>query len=142
MNIRLIAVAGTAVVAATATVVAAGPSLAANKTHTLTFVAVSTFGHQLDKTHFVAADKDKSGGEVIGTDSLTCVVRTRTTARCHVAAAFKGGILLGAFTQNSDTGDLSGKVIGGTGKFDGATGTISGTAQSQNREKVTLTYHT
>lgn len=129
-------------VALTGTVLTAVPSLAGSgkTTHTETFIAVSTANHQFDKTHFIGADKDKQNGTVVGYDSVRCTF-SNPVATCTVAAAYKGGFLYGKFTQDAK-GNLTGKVTGGTGKYQGATGTLSGSAAGKNREKVTVTYST
>lgn len=79
--------------------------------------------------------------------------------RAHIAAAaagagavITGSVLVAApslagsrattHTMQFSDGSLSGHVTGGTRHFDGATGTISGTAQSDNREKVKIVYQT
>lgn len=106
-------------------------------------MAVSTLDHNFDKLHNISADKDKHNGVLIGTDVLSCVASsTGTSARCAVAAAFTGGILYGKFTIQFSDGSLTGKVTGGTRTFAGATGTITGSAESQTREKVSIVYQT
>jgi hypothetical protein len=138
------AVAG-ATAAVTGSVLVAIPSLAGSSaaTHTINFVAVSAGNHNFDKTHSVSADKDKHNGEVIGFDTLSCVAATTgQSAKCNVAASFKRGIIYGTFTIQFSDGSLSGHVTGGTRHFQGATGTITGSAQSNNREKVKIVYQT
>jgi hypothetical protein len=49
-------------------------------------------------------------------------------------------LLYGRFTLDTRTGMIAGKVVGGLGKFKGASGTISGHAINNNDSKVTLTY--
>src|SRR3954471_16195973 len=106
--------------ALTGAVVTAVPSLAQSSTKSLSFVAVQTANHNFDKTHSISADKDKSNGNLIGTDTLSCVASSSgDSARCNVAAGFKGGILYGTFTIDFADGSLAGKVTGGTRHFDG-----------------------
>ena len=128
--------------AVTTTFVAAGPSLASGNTKTLKFVSVEIVSHEIDSTHFIGADKVKQNGNLVGTDSLSCVAATSgQTFKCNVAAAFKGGEIYASFTEQSN-GSLTGTVTGGTRQFTGATGTVSGTSTSKNTESVTVTYHT
>ena len=129
------------VATATTTVVAAGPSLATSNTKTLKFESVEILFHGIDNTHFVAADKEKQNGNVVGTDAVSCVATSSTAFKCTVAAAFKGGLIYASFTQQSN-GALSGTVTGGTRQFAGATGTVSGSAAGKNAENVTVTYST
>src|SRR3954447_5355987 len=140
-----VAAAGVATAALTGSALVAIPSLAGNSAtpHTLNFVAVQTGNHNFDKTHSVSGDKDKHNGKVIGFDNLSCVAaKTQKTAKCNVAASFKGGILYGTFTLQFSDGSLSGHVTGGTRHFHGATGTITGTSASPTREKVKVVYQT
>jgi hypothetical protein len=111
-------------------------------THTLTFTAIQTTSHNIGKTGFINAEKDVSHGKYLGNDIVTGTFNAaQGVAKAHVALAIKGGFIYGSFTIDQQ-GTLShGKVTGGTGKYAGVTGTINGTAASQTREKVTVTYH-
>lgn len=140
-NIVVASAVGIAASVAT-TLVAAGPSLASGSTKTLKFVSVEIVSHQIDSTHFIGADKVKQNGNLVGTDSTTCVVTSSgQTFKCNVAAAFKGGEIYASFTEQAN-GSLSGTVTGGTRQFTGATGTVTGTQASKTSENVTVTYHT
>lgn len=138
----VVASAVSVVVGVSTILVAAGPSLAGSNTKTLKFVSVEIVSHGFDNTHFVGADKEKQNGNLVGTDSVSCVATATGKAfKCTVGAAFKGGLIYASFTEQSD-GALSGTVTGGTRQFAGATGTVSGTPAGKNRENVTVTYHT
>ena len=116
---------------------------AAGATKTITFTSVQTASHSIDKTHFVGTDKVKINGSLVGFDTTSCVqTSTGKSAKCDVAASFKGGILDGSFTLQYSDGSLAGKVTGGTRSYTGATGTITGTSTGKNTEKVTVSYHT
>jgi hypothetical protein len=111
-------------------------------THTLRFTAVQISSKNLSQTKFVNVDKDRSHGKFIGNDVLQGRFNNTThTAKIGVAAAFRGGFIYGNFISN-EQGDLSqGKVTGGTGKYKGVKGTITGHAITSTKEAVTITYH-
>ncbi|MGN6472138.1 MAG: hypothetical protein ACTHK4_00620 [Mycobacteriales bacterium] len=143
MNRRVIAtsIAGIIVAASVGTAIAL-PSKATAKSGAFSFVAVQLLNHDFANNHAVSADKELRSGKVIGTDTVWCVVPSRTKANCHVAASYKQGQIFGNFTESTKTGALSGKITGGDGKFTGAVGTITGTPISATKEKVSITYQT
>jgi hypothetical protein len=51
-----------------------------------------------------------------------------------------GGFLYGTFTTTNGGKTLTGKITGGTGAFDGVTGTITGKAITSVKTAVTITY--
>jgi hypothetical protein len=109
----------------TAIAFAAGPAPAAAPMHTFTIV-----NHQLQDAMVngvdVATDKDLQHGAVTGYDVTACRVDITThIARCDVALARAGGVLIGRARVNLDTGHGSGTVTGGTRQFQGATGTFA-----------------
>jgi len=109
----------------TAIAFAAGTTPAAAPTHTFTIV-----NHQLQDAIVhgvdIAADKDLQQGSVTGYDVTACRVDITThIARCDVALARTGGVLIGRAHVNVDTGLGSGTVTGGTRQFQGATGTFA-----------------
>lgn len=124
---RLVALGAGAVALAggTAIAFAAGAASAAAPTHTLTLVT-----HQLQDTMVkgvdVATDKDLQHGAVTGYDVTSCRVDIVShIARCDVAIARSGGVLIGRAHVNVETGIGGGTVTGGTRQFHGATGTIT-----------------
>lgn len=143
MNRRVIAtsIAGVTAAASIGTAIAL-PSRAMSHSGTLTFVAITTAGHNFANNNFVGADKDVHAGHVIGTDSFRCVPVSKTAAHCQVAASYNAGQIYATFAENVKTGGLAGKVTGGTGKYAGATGTVAGSAVSQTKEKVTIAWQT
>lgn len=123
---RLVAIgAGTAALAGgTALAFAATAASAAAPMHSFTVV-----NHQLQDTIVngvdIATDKDLQHGSVTGYDVTSCRVDIAThVARCDVALARTGGVLIGRAHVNIDTGHGSGVVTGGTRQFQGATGTF------------------
>jgi hypothetical protein len=67
--------------------------------------------------------------------------RSRPTEYCYVAQAYANGIVDAHFTIKFTTGALRGTVTGGTGGYNNATGTLSGTPADAG-EAVTVTYKT
>ena len=143
MNRKIIAAAvGGITAAASVGTALALPSRPTLRSGAFTFVAVQIFQHNYSNGHSVEADKEVRAGSVIGTDSLSCLPSSSTTATCDVAASYKGGQIFGNFTLTVKTGALSGKVTGGTRQYKGAVGTIKGSAVSATKEKVSITYQT
>jgi hypothetical protein len=144
MNRRVVAVAvgGVIIAAASLGTAFALPSHSSAKSGAFKFIAEQTASRNFHG-YFIGGDKDVSGGHVIGTDTLQCVVQNGgKSASCDVAASFKRGQIYGQFTQDLTDGSLSGKVTGGTRTFKGAVGTIRGHSVSDTEESVTVTYQT
>ena len=113
----------------------------AGKAHTVTIKAHETSGHDNRKTgHFVESDRDTRNGSWWGDD----VVQGHIDLAAHAAIGYvtisrlTGTIRL-KFRQ-TDNGALSGKILGGTGKYKTITGTVTGNQVSQKVTKVTLNY--
>jgi hypothetical protein len=112
--------------------------------HTLSFTSKATgttthFGRQ-----FVNTDKEVKGGHTIGDDVVSGTVHPKSqTISGTVAIALKGGQIYARFTGNLMNGKLTGKITSGAGKFNGITGTITGTpvGNSGNDEHLAVKYH-
>jgi hypothetical protein len=120
---------------------AATPSPGVKAAHTLRWMLTETGSHNVAKNGFVGTDVIRSvrTGKIVGYDSTTGVFFPKThAARIQVAAAVNRGILVGQvhgrFTSNDVV--LHGKILRGTGKFAGATGTV--TAQPRGGGQRTL----
>jgi hypothetical protein len=117
------------------------PRVASAKSHVLKFTAVMQKQTRLGKTGFAEDEKDVKNGKVIGFDVINATFISSSTAKGGVTLSTKGGFLYGTlkFTNNPVT---TGKVTGGTGKFKGATGTITGKDLNKKgtRTAVTITY--
>lgn len=115
---------------------------AATTTHTKRLVLHVIAGKELDQTHFAGAERVRSRatGKVVGFDSFKGhVLPDRVVG--DTALAFKGGILLmRTHTVGTAPVRYAGRVIGGTGVFDGATGTAHGRAVSQETTIFTIRY--
>jgi hypothetical protein len=88
----------------------------------------------------VSQDHDEdSTGKTIGFDN-TYVTTTGDTATADAALAMDGGFLYATFTSQDGGQNWSGTVTGGTGKFKGATGTVTAKASSPTELAVTVDY--
>jgi len=107
---------------------------------TLTFVSrTDNTMNFADTTSSANQDTDlDSKGNTIGYDN-TYVTTTATGATADAALAIDGGFLYATFATN-DGQNWSGEVTGGTGKFKGATGTVTATAKSTTELEVTVDY--
>lgn len=107
---------------------------------TLTFVSrTDNTMNFADTTSSANQDTDlDSKGNTIGYDS-TYVTTTAAGATADAALAIDGGFLYATFTTG-DGQNWSGEVTGGTGKFKGATGTVTATAKSTTELEVTVDY--
>ena len=145
MTIRTsIAAAGAAVVLAGAgAVLLPAVASAHSTTHTLKFTAVTLKGGNFSKTSGGGADQDvNSAGKVIGFDVTNYGFNPTTKAESlNVALSTSGGILYGAL-KPSNGPTIKGTVTGGTGTFQGATGTIVAKQLNKAGTKtaVTVTY--
>jgi hypothetical protein len=112
-------------------------------THTLKFTSVQQATVRFSKTIGAAEDKDVKNGTVIGYDVLRFAFNPKTnTASIGVALDTKGGFLYGVLRESGGS-VTRGKVTGGTGKYAGATGTITARSnKAGTRTAVTITYHT
>ena len=127
MNTKTTVIAATAALATAAGVGIAleGPASAHAVTHTMTFKSRQIADKIINDVD-VATDKNLHQGKVVGYDVTSCRVNVQThIARCAVALARPGGLLYARAHLNVVTGHGGGTVTGGTGRFAGATGTIT-----------------
>ena len=113
---------------------------AAGSTHTLHLRLHVTAGHSLDKHHFVGTERVRSRDThaFVGFDSFRGHIRPRTFAG-ETAFAFRGGMLLiRTHSKGESPVRYVGHVIGGTGAYDGATGTARGRGLSQEDTLFTI----
>ena len=145
MTIRKsIAAAGAAAILGSGALLLPAAASAHSVTHTLKFIAVTQKVANFSKTATGKAETDfGQAGQLIGFDVLYVEFNPKThTAWGDVALDLGGGFLYGALTPTP--GPVThGKVTGGTGKFKGVTGTITGRNlnKSGTRTAVTITYH-
>jgi hypothetical protein len=114
--------------------VAAHPD--ASTTHTLHLSSHIVASHRVGARGLVVFAKDYSGGKLIDFE----VVDVVSSSSADISFGLFGGFLYGTVTINHGTGQLSGQVTGGSGAYQGDTGTITGRAL-RNGAILTVTYH-
>jgi hypothetical protein len=137
------AVGAVALLSGTGALLLPAAASAHSETHTLKFTAVQTKSANFSRTTSGSAETDlNSSGKIIGFDVIQVVFNPVThTASGGVTLDTLGGFLYG--TLKFSSGPVTrGKVTGGTGIFQDATGTIIGTSISKTRTAVTITYST
>ena len=110
-------------------------------THTLKFIVVTNKFVRFTKATYLAQETDVSGtGKTVGFDEGSITFKTRNVATAGVTFVRLGGFLYGRFTTTNGGKTLTGKITGGTGAFNNATGTITGKAITSTKTAVTITY--
>lgn len=114
-------------------------------THTLQLISVTKANVNFSNSTGAEQDTDvNSAGKVVGYDMLYFRPDTATTYFVNITGDVNGGMLYATGTINANGAFSNGKVTGGTGSFEGATGTI--TAKSLNkagtRTAIKITYLT
>jgi hypothetical protein len=109
---------------------------------TLKFVSVQKASVTFSKSSFAQQDTDvNAAGKTIGFDEIYGTAISTSTANVNITGDFNGGFLYGTGTISFKTGAFSnGKVVGGTGVFKSAKGTITAKAISKTKTAVTITY--
>ena len=108
----------------------------ASATHTLKLTSRAVASHRVGTRGLVVFDKDYSGGMLVAFD----VVDVVSSNSADLALGLFRGFLYGTVRINHATGKLSGQVTGGSGAYQGDTGTITGRAL-RNGAILTVTYH-
>lgn len=147
MKVRMyVAAAGAAALAGTGAFLLPAAASSHVTPHTLKYVSVEKNSVGFSKTVFGVQDTDHNqAGKAVGFDELHFKGVSATTVDANVTADFSGGMLYGTFKLNLTTAAITnGKVTGGTGAFNGATGTIriKSLNSAGTRHLVTVTYHT
>jgi len=141
----LLLVAAPAVAGAAATQetsVAVASTTATSTIHTKRLLLHVTAGHSFDQSHFAATERVRSRatGKVVGFDTFSGHVVSDGTV-FQTAFAFKGGILLTrVHSVGAAPARYAGRVIGGTGAYRGATGTVRGRAVSREDTRFNIRY--
>jgi hypothetical protein len=138
---RSIAAAGVAIVLGTAGALLPAVASAHTATATLKFTATQT--KSVDFTLPAGAEQytdTDSQGKVTGFSTMY-IPQDDTALNFRVEAAFAvdGGFLYATFTSTDFGSNFKGEVTGGTGKFNGATGTITAIAKGFNYD-ITIDY--
>lgn len=146
MNKRLAiaALGGAGVLAAGVAMVPAALASSGSTSHTLHFIAVSQGQKQLNQTTFTEEDKDVQKGKTIGYDVLLFNATSANSSAGRVAFASKNGFLYGKLTVHFTSTTFHGTIIGGTGAYKGATGTLLGKNLNQagSRSAITVKFTT
>jgi hypothetical protein len=130
---------GAAVIDSASASHAGAVSPASAKAHTWKFVAIETGTHSLGKFTFAGTDKDRADGKLVGYDVISGKFHVRArTVDIDFALARRGGLLLGNVV-GTEKGVYTGKVTGGTGRYKGAHGTVTGHNAPHNDKKTFLT---
>ena len=108
----------------------------ASTTHTLHLTSHIVASHRVGPRGLVVFAKDYSGGRLIDFEVADVV----SANSADVSFGLFRGFLYGTVTINHATGKLSGQVTGGSGAYQGNTGTVTGRAL-RNGAILTVTYH-
>ena len=133
------AVAGVAAIQETA---ATQETAAVTTTHTRRLLLQRTGERDLDQQHSVGTDRVRSRGtgRVVGFDTFSARSASDHSVFRH-AFALKRGILLVRFRDvDAAPARFAGRVIGGTGVFDGATGAVRGRSVGTGESVFTIRY--
>jgi hypothetical protein len=154
MNIRtLIAGIGAAAVVvssglvltgAAATASASASARAQAKPHTLTLTAVATRTVSYGQAYTTEASADyNTKNRLVGFDVLH-FTENKGKRMVTVDGAFdmEDGIIYTTFTTSTSSPKAVGEVIGGTGAYQHATGTITATSKTSTRTAVRIAYTT
>ena len=107
----------------------------AGTTHTLNLTSRAVASHKVGTRGLVIFDKDYSGSSLVAFD----VVDVVSSNTADISFGLFRGFLYGTVTINHATGQLSGQVTGGSGAYQGDTGTITGHT-IRNGAILTVTY--
>jgi hypothetical protein len=129
----LAAACGLAVAGLATAAVPAALAARAQAAHTTTIRLVSIqVTAKMIPTAVLESDKDETaGGKVAGADGLVCLVPARKFGACVAAINLTKGALFfeGAPTRTG----AAGKIVGGTGRYAGAAGTLVATNASATK---------
>jgi hypothetical protein len=133
-------VAGGGLVLAVSAAGTASPAQRA-QSHRLSFTAHTLSSVQAGENHLIESDRAVKSGRTIGYTANSCTFDFDAgTARCLVTMARPKGQLRMRVTVDAQTGQSTGRVVGGTGAYHGATGTVTG-QEGAKRDTVKITLH-
>jgi hypothetical protein len=145
IRMPLAAAGATALLGAGALVLPAAAS-ARSDTHTLKFISLTSKAIMFTQTTGAEQNTNvNTAGKIVGFNTLYFTVNPSTgkiTANATINT--KGGFLYGIVTTSTTSRVSHGKVTGGTGAFEDATGTIVGRDLNKTgtRSVITITYST
>lgn len=114
---------------------------AGTSTHTTKLVLHQQSSHRVGKFDFTGTDKAVSAAthDVVGFDSFTGHFDRQTkTAVIQAAFALKGGIILVRVRFVNNDPAFKGRILGGTGAYQGISGTVTGRDEGHGKNLVTL----
>ena len=107
--------------------------------HRLAITAHTLASVHAGENRLIESDKAVKSGHVIGYTANSCTFDfAASEAHCLVTLARPQGQLRAKVTVNAQTGASAGRIVGGTGAYSGATGTVTG-QQGAQRDTVKLT---
>ncbi|HEY7043113.1 MAG TPA: hypothetical protein VH419_05540 [Nocardioidaceae bacterium] len=142
-NKKVAALVGAALIGGTALSGAAfvNTADASSTTHTLKFVAISDRDHRAGNNGFQGTEIERSHGHVVGYDVISGIFNERAhSVKIYVAISRRGGLLFARLHSTSET-TYVGTVTGGSGKFAGATGSLTAHNAPHNDDKTFVTIH-
>lgn len=143
INKRTLAVCGTSALIAVTGV--AGSTMlnsadAALTTHHMRFVAYSDRNIRFGQTTFGGTEIDRRDGHRVGFDVISGKFNLTThSVTIYVSVARRGGLLHAKVHDVSNTRYV-GRVTGGSGRFKGASGTVTAQDLKGNGTRVIVTY--
>ncbi len=87
-------------------------------------------------TASIESDRDESAGKVIGADSFVCLLPGHKPGSCAAVINLTAGALF--FSGKASKTGASGKIVDGTGKYAGATGTAVATSKSSAKTLIVI----
>jgi hypothetical protein len=135
-----------AVVATTAAVAGAAvtPAAGDTKVHTKRLVSTDIASHGLGPHTFAGAAVDRHAGNIVGYDTFTGhFYPKQDRADIWDSIALRGGTISVIVHATASASVFNGRILNGTGKYQGIRGTVTARPAPQNGEKtyITLTYH-
>jgi hypothetical protein len=104
-----------------------GEASSAPDSHKLTVTVQTLASKQVGRNLLIETDKAMKDGRVIGYSANSCAFDfVASVAHCDVTLARPHGQLRAKVTVQAETNTSKGRIVGGTGAYAGARGTISG----------------
>jgi hypothetical protein len=141
-KLALTAVAGFVATALTAAAVV--PAAGDTKVHTKRLVSHDIASHSLGAKTFAGTAVDRHAGHIVGYDSFTGHFYPKLDrGDIWDSLALKNGTINVVVHFKGNASVFSGRILNGTGKFKGITGTVTARTATHNSDKtfITLTYH-
>jgi len=125
-----------AVVGALLAALAPAAALAAPKPQVITLLSVQRSQRQTG-AKLLIKDDDYQGKRKVGSDTLTCTI-AGNKAHCVAKIVFRAGSITARFVITAAATAGRGTIIGGTGAYAGARGTLRYTNLNKNGTRTTV----